>query len=285
MQGVDALLVSGGDGTVMACASELIGTEVPLAIIPNGTGNIIAASLRLPLGIAEATELALHGPRQWIDIGVCDSGNAFFAASIGFSAAVMRDASAALKAKAGMVAYMWSAARHLTDRPGAFRLRIDGQPITTQRSDAVLVGNFGQLFTRPRLPRTSLDDGLLEVGVLRLRPLLDWLRQDHPALRSSRRPPLDWHQGRRIMIECGRTLPIERDGDFAGSASRLEVDALPRSLQVCVPRMDLPRAPMTPLRSWVTRDARMLLSPPAKAARRHQAGIARCSWHESAAMP
>src|SRR5258708_423841 len=78
-QGADALLVSGGDGTVMACVSALVGTEVPLAIVPNGTGNIIAASLRLPAGVVEATEVALHGARQWIDVGVSGSDRAFFA--------------------------------------------------------------------------------------------------------------------------------------------------------------------------------------------------------------
>src|SRR5258708_14241659 len=65
-QGADVILVSGGDGTVMACASALTGGEVPLAIAPGGTGNIIAASLLLPSDLPAAAEVALHGDLQWI---------------------------------------------------------------------------------------------------------------------------------------------------------------------------------------------------------------------------
>jgi diacylglycerol kinase family enzyme len=261
-QGVDLLLVSGGDGSVMACARALVRTAIPLGIVPSGTGNIVAASLRLPTGVVEAIEVAVHGGRQWIDIGASGPGSMLFAGSIGFGAAVMRDATPALKARTGMVAYMLSAARHLLDSSGTFRVRIDNQALTVQKSDGVLVGNFGQLMTKPRLPRTALDDGLLEVGILRIRPLLDWLRQDRPALRPPRRPPLDWYQARRVEVDCDRSLSTERDGDWVGLSSHLSVHVLPRSLLVCVPGSGGLSTPMRPLLHWVARDVRKLLPRP-----------------------
>jgi diacylglycerol kinase (ATP) len=257
--GVDVLLVSGGDGTVMACARALVGTAIPLAIIPSGTGNIVAASLRVPTGVMEATEVALRGNRQWIDIGASGPDHTLFAASMGFGAAVMRDATPALKARTGMLAYMLSAVRHLRDSSVTFRLRIDDEPMIVQKSDGVLVGNFGQLMTRPRLPQASLDDGLLEVGILRIRPFLDWLRQDLPAFRPPRRPPLDWYQARHVTVDCDRSQPTERDGDWVGSSSHLEVHVLPRSLMVCVPGSGGPPPPMRPLLHWVARDVRKVV--------------------------
>ena len=277
-QGADILLVSGGDGTVMACARGLLGTAVPLAILPSGTGNIIAASLRLPTDAVAATEVALHGERKRIDLCVSDSGQHFFAGSIGATAAVLRDASPAWKARAGMVAYAMSAARHVWDPPGTFRLRIDGEPMPAQQCDAVLIGHFGRLITRPRLERASLDDGLLEVGILKVRPFLDWIRQDRPALKPPRRPPLDWYQGRQVTVDCDRSCPAERDGDCVGSASHLQVAVSPRSLQICVPPSRGRPQRMKPLRSWVLHDTRVLLFQHAARAHRGQIGTGPCAW-------
>jgi diacylglycerol kinase (ATP) len=258
-RGADLLLVAGGDGTVMACAKALMGTAVPLAIIPSGTGNIVAASLGLPTSMDGAVEIALYGGRRWIDIGASDADRVLFAAGIGFGAAVMRDATPALKARAGMLAYLLSAGRHLLDPPGTFQVRLDDQPPIVRLSHGVIVGNFGQLMTKPRLPRTALDDGLLEVAVLRIRPFLDWVRQDCPALRPQRRPPVDWYQARQVTVECDRSQPSERDGDWVDSSSRLEVRVLPRSLMVCVPAPTALSTPARPLLHWVARDASKLL--------------------------
>jgi diacylglycerol kinase family enzyme len=257
-QNVDVVLVSGGDGTVMACASALVGASVPLAIIPSGTGNIIAASLRVPTGVAAAAETALHGGRIAIDVGFSGAGRPFFAASIGFSAAVVRDATPALKTRAGMLAYAISAARHARDNPATFRIYLDDKPLIIRKANGVLVGNFGQLMARPRLPKTSLNDGLLEVGILRIRPILDWVRKRSPVFRPLT-PPLDWHQARRIVVECDRSCPLERDGDWAGDETRLAAEVVPQSLLVCAPGFSGSPVPPRPVLRWMLRDAGVLL--------------------------
>lgn len=257
--GADLLIVSGGDGTVMTCAKALVDTAVPLAIVPSGTGNIMATSLRLPVTVNEAVEVAMYGHRRQIDLGLVAPDKTFFAASIGLSAAVMRDATPTLKARVGMFAYLLSAGRHIRDPLTTFSLWLDDQPPIIRRSHAILVGNFGELMTKPRLARTALDDGVLEVGVLRVKPLLDWLRHDRPALHPRRRPPLDWYQARKVRIVCDRPQLVERNGDCFGTSSRLEIRALPRSLEVCAPHAtDLPR-PRRSLSHLVARDVHKLL--------------------------
>jgi diacylglycerol kinase family enzyme len=67
--GVDLVLACGGDGTVTACAEGVTGTGVPLAIIPMGTGNLLARNVGVPMGMDEALAVALGGVQQPIDAG------------------------------------------------------------------------------------------------------------------------------------------------------------------------------------------------------------------------
>ena len=105
------------------------------------------------------------------------------------------------------------------------------------------------MMRRPRLSHTGLDDGALEIGILQVRPLLDWARRDR-----HRPPPLDWYQAGRVRIECDRRQPTERDGDWCGTSARLEVDVLPRVLEVCVPGSATLRAPRPALSRLLVRD-------------------------------
>src|ERR1700761_2457309 len=66
---VDLVLACGGDGTVTACAEGVTGTGVPLAIIPLGTGNLLARNVGLPTGVDEALAVALGDVQQPVDAG------------------------------------------------------------------------------------------------------------------------------------------------------------------------------------------------------------------------
>ena len=57
--GVDLVLACGGDGTVTACAEGVAGAGVPLAIVPMGTGNLLARNLGLPVDLDAALAVAL----------------------------------------------------------------------------------------------------------------------------------------------------------------------------------------------------------------------------------
>jgi diacylglycerol kinase family enzyme len=256
-QGVDLILAAGGDGTVMACVTGLAGSRVPLAVLPGGTGNLLALNLDLPHDLDGALDVALHGDRRDLDVGVLDGGADRFVimSGLGFDAAMLRDADPALKARIGALAYVLSGLRQLRRRPARFRIRLDDQPTITRIGQGLLIANLARLQGGLTLaPDAQPDDGLLDVAVLGTRTPVDWLRlaaqvllrrQRHGQIQQRRASPpgsagppwlpVELFRARRVEVDCDRPQPVERDGDPAGSTRRLVVEILPRALTLCVP--------------------------------------------------
>lgn len=86
--GATRLFVAGGDGTVEAAASALIGKDVPLGIIPMGTYNNFARSLELPLEPEKACAVIAAGRTRKIDVGFCNGKPFFECAGAGLDAAL-----------------------------------------------------------------------------------------------------------------------------------------------------------------------------------------------------
>ncbi|MFF4646438.1 YhjD/YihY/BrkB family envelope integrity protein [Streptomyces sp. NPDC001389] len=144
-----ALVVAcGGDGTVRACADVLAHTGIPLAVVPCGTGNLLAHNLRLPADPCAALEAALSGETTRIDVGrVSGDGSppVRFTVMAGarFDAAMVADASERAKRRLGWGAYALSAARHLGDPRMRLSIRLDLGPVQERRARMVVIGNVG----------------------------------------------------------------------------------------------------------------------------------------------
>jgi diacylglycerol kinase family enzyme len=83
--GVDVVAVYGGDGTTMQAVQGVMGTDVPVALIPGGTGNLLAGNLRVPRDPARAAMLVVNGMPRAVDLGQVDrpDGPRFFAVACG----------------------------------------------------------------------------------------------------------------------------------------------------------------------------------------------------------
>jgi YegS/Rv2252/BmrU family lipid kinase len=237
-EGVELVMAQGGDGTVMACVTGLAGTEVPLAVLPGGTGNLLATNFDVPADLEGAVEVALDGDRVRLDVAAMDDDRFVVMGGIGFDAAMLRDADPRLKAHLGAVAYVLSGFRQLRRRPTRFRLRLDDRRID-RTGQGVLVGNLGRLQGGlPVMPDARPDDGLLDVAVLRTRTLVDWLALAVRVLLRRRRkdPQLEAFQARRVEIGCDRPQPVERDGDPLDTPrDHLVIEVVPKALTLCVP--------------------------------------------------
>jgi YegS/Rv2252/BmrU family lipid kinase len=237
-EGVDLVMAQGGDGTVMACVTGLAGSDVPLAVLPGGTGNLLAANFDIPANLDGAVEVALHGDRRRLDVAAMGEDRFVVMGGIGFDAAMLADADPRLKERLGAVAYVISGLGQVRRRPARFELRLDDGDPFTRVGQGVLVGNLGRLQGGlPIMPDARPDDGLLDVAVLRTRAMPDWVRLAVRVLLRRRRkdPELEVFRARRVEVRCDRPQPVERDGDPAGDSDHLVVEVVPAALTLCVP--------------------------------------------------
>jgi YegS/Rv2252/BmrU family lipid kinase len=235
--GVDLVIASGGDGTVTACAEAVAGSGIPLAVLPAGTGNLLARNLGLPLGLDDALAVALTGSDRPLDVGTANGWPFVVMAGVGFDAHMLSGASDPLKKRLGWAAYVLSALRHLRDRPMRMVLRTDSEPPLRRRATAVIIGNVGALQGGvPLLPDAKPDDGWLDVVLLTARGWVSWLALvAHVLLRRRISDRVTHLAFRKLRVDLDREQPWQLDGEVMGSTRRLVVTVEPGKLLVRVP--------------------------------------------------
>ncbi|MEP6760558.1 MAG: diacylglycerol kinase family protein [Sporichthyaceae bacterium] len=235
----DLIIVCGGDGTVRVCAGALAGTDTPLALLPSGTGNLLARNLGIPLDDEEAAlRIALSGADRRIDVASIEDHKFVVMAGLGFDAAIMRDASEGLKRTIGWPAYVVSGARHLRGRGIRVRITLDdGQPFSRRVRTAV-VGNVGKLLAGiPLLPDAEPDDGVLDVVLIAPGSIVGWARVAGRVL--ARRGQVDRRverfRAQRVLLETGHATPRQLDGDLIEDGRSMDIRIEPAALCVRVP--------------------------------------------------
>jgi YegS/Rv2252/BmrU family lipid kinase len=239
-EGCTVVFVCGGDGTVMAAATALSGTDVPMAILPLGTGNLLARNLDLPLDDEPAAlRIGVHGATREIDVGAIEGKRFVVMAGLGFDAAIMRDAPEKLKKTVGWPAYIVSGAKHMRGRRISVTITIDGGEPIERHVRTVLVGNVGKLQGGLLLlPNARPDDGVLDIAVLAPRNAFDWARLTGRVLRRKDVPDrrMERFQGKHVVIEASRPQPRQLDGDLIEDGQTMDIEIEAGALAVRVAR-------------------------------------------------
>ncbi|MGW7243946.1 diacylglycerol kinase family protein [Streptomyces sp. NPDC054804] len=251
--GAELVVVCGGDGTVRAAADRLAGSGVPLAVVPCGTGNLLARNLGLPLAPAEALDAALGGTTRAVDLARVEGDGipaTHFAvmSGVGLDAAMMQYTQEHDRAKAvlGWPAYVLAVPKAMRGPRMRLSVRLDGAEPLRGTARMVLVGNTGALQGGLRLiPDARPDDGLLDLLMLDPRGLGGWLRTVGALLTHRRRDGRKGGGGqpefrtfRRAEFTFESPQPREIDGDAVGSGRRLSVEVVPGALTVLVPDLE-----------------------------------------------
>lgn len=233
----------GGDGTLAETATALAGTGTPMAIVPRGTANQLAANLGIPRDIEQAVHVAVQGTPVAVDVGSIEGRIFALAAGAGYDAAVMARATRELKERWGFGAYLYAMLKEAAAMPHTrFRITADGRALEVEAM-SVIIANVGAIYAAfPPMrmpvtpePETALSDGMLDLVILepasppRFAGLLVRL-----AFRGFGGEGLLHLRAREIRVEAEPAAPFEIDGDFVGHTP-FTATVVPRALRILTP--------------------------------------------------
>lgn len=238
--GAGVVVAGGGDGTVADVGDPLVGTSVPLGIIPLGTGNVLAQALGIPLDPVLAAQLIV-GPHHICDLDAMRVGNRHFLLQIGvgLDSLMIRNTDRQAKRRFGRFAYIITLAKLLIGyQSKRYVLTIDGRRRRLKAWD-ILVANAGILGTADLhwSPNIKPTDGRLDVIVVNVQRFTDYLRVAWRILLGLKRrgPTVTIYPVRReVTISVNRNLPVQADGELIGRTP-VTVAVVPHALGVIVP--------------------------------------------------
>lgn len=239
-EGCDIVVAAGGDGTVSMVADALVGSDVPLGIIPAGSANVLALELGIPGTIPEAVALLAgdHTQRQ-LDMMKLGEQHFILQIGVGLDALMIQDTDREAKRALGRWAYMRTLARNMFGfESPRFTIVVDGKRLRP-RAAQVLVANAGTLGAKPLTWGEHIQphDGHLDLCVVKVRTLVDYPRVIYQFL-SGRHPNSANIAYQKIFrsatIASDRPLPVQADGEIIGTTP-ITVSVVPKAVRVVVP--------------------------------------------------
>jgi diacylglycerol kinase (ATP) len=235
--GFDLIIAAGGDGTVNEIANGLAASEaaVPLAVLPLGTANVLAAEIGLDASPEAVLAMIAKGRRRTIRLGVADGRHFVLMASAGLDSAVVQGVNLELKRHTGQFAYGFEAIRRALSYPfPELTATIDGTEYKARMVVVCKARCYGGPFQAA--PRADLSDGLLQVVLLE-RPGLGALLRYGLALATGRLPFLPDVRivaAERLKLSGPLSAPLQADGDLFGTLPA-EIAVSDRTLELVVP--------------------------------------------------
>lgn len=240
-EGADIVAAYGGDGTVMEVAQGLLGSPVPLAILPGGSANLMSVELGIPKDLEQAAEIVADSDSltRQVDVGLAGENYFLLRIGMGFAARKVAYADRSLKNRFGVLAYSVAAVKSIKSTKSArYRITLDGKRV---ESDGVtcLINNAGNMGIQGFQPAKEIrvDDGLLDVLLLGLKGLGNLVTSGAALLEADKRDLLIEHwQARRISIEVDPPQPVQIDGEMVDDTP-ITAEVLPGALNVIVPKL------------------------------------------------
>jgi diacylglycerol kinase (ATP) len=234
--GVESLVVVGGDGMVHLAVQELAGSDTALGIIPAGTGNDVARYLDIPRSDPQrAADVVVGSRTRRIDLALSGPQHYVTVLAAGFDSLVNERANA-MRWPRGQVRYTLATLAELrVFEPLRYTLELDGE-VRQVEAMLVAVGNGPSFGGGLRITHgASLDDGLLDVVIIKTMTRPDLVRT-YPRLFTgahTRHPQYEHHLVRSVTVAAPGIVAYA-DGERIG-ALPLTVEVAPLALNVLVP--------------------------------------------------
>ncbi len=238
LEGYDAVYAAGGDGTINEVASGLVGKNIPLGIIPLGTGNGFARGLGIPLDPKAVSTVLSRRKIRTIDTGLIAQRHFFAVAGLGFDAFIARDFNERRGAKTSVAGYVKMAIRnYFLKSPETLQLNFDGNKIT-RRLFALTICNTSQYGSGAIIaPQADPESGSLvavlipKIGMFKALFSIRKLFDGSIASLSD----IEYVSFKKLIVKRERNDIFQVDGETQHGGKNIEVSVLPKSLNVYVP--------------------------------------------------
>lgn len=236
---VDAVVVGGGDGTLVTAIEGLIETKLPLVILPLGTFNELARTLGVPTDPAAVAALVDEGVPLQLDVGRVNGVPYFNEASVGLSTRIARLQTHDVKQRLGMLAIPVTTLRALrSSRPMHLEIEDETGSVRRVRAVQLTVSNSYRFGGIVENPEGSLEDGTLWLYSIDVRSWVHALGIVAAVLlrRFPHAPDVQAVKGARFRVRSvhGRRHRVFADSEDV-SALPAEFVAVPRAVTVLVP--------------------------------------------------
>lgn len=216
-KGHRAVLVAGGDGTLNRAARGLMACGLPLGVIPLGTANDFARTLKIPATLEEALNVILDGHTRTVDLGEVNGHPYFNVASVGFSAMLARELTYEAKQRWGVLGYALAAVRVLAKaRPFSATLMAGGE-VHQVRTLQVAVGNGAYYGGGMKVASDAApDDGALDTYSLELSHISEFLALG-PMLKTGTHelwPNVRTSRSGTVELYTRVPMPVNADGEL-----------------------------------------------------------------------
>jgi diacylglycerol kinase (ATP) len=242
VDGAEIVGAYGGDGTVMEVAQGVAGGQIPMAILPGGTANLMSVELSIPKNLTKAAKILVdpNSVIRQVDMAQVGEKQFMLRVGIGFAGEKVKLADRELKDKWGILAYSIAGLKALKTTPVAqYRITVDGVEHETD-GKTCLIDNAGNIGVQGMSPGKSISvsDGLLDVIVVRDASISSWIAVGDQILGREPKPGAFKHwQGREIRIECDPPQTVQVDGEI-WAPTPLSAKVLPGVLPVLTPPLE-----------------------------------------------
>jgi diacylglycerol kinase family enzyme len=234
----EAIIAAGGDGTVRHIAAALLGTSLPIGIVPVGTANVLAHEIGLNASSIAISRTLLEGPIVSIPCGRANGEPFLLMVGAGFDGRVVAAVNQHLKSRIGKAAYAAPILRALARPLDALAISIDGAGHEASWAVVANARHYGGRFVMA--PRTAVQEPGLQAVLFKakrravLASQLISLALGRLDVRATRRGDVEMHSCSRVDITAPHPVPTQIDGDVFG-LTPLEVEGPAAEVALIVP--------------------------------------------------
>jgi len=235
-KGVDIVVASGGDGTVNEVACAMVNTDIPMGILPAGSGNGLARCLGISMSYALALRTIIRGNSKLMDVATVNDMLYTSIAGIGFDAHVAQKFSETFIR--GMISYMQITLNEFSSyKPLTYKLTIDGVSMD-KHALMIIFANSDQFGFNTRIaPDAKVDDGLLDICVIKKMPVTQIMNIGYHMMMGTpaKSGYAEYFRGKEITIENITDPLMNIDGEAKIVKSPVSISIKPLALRVIVP--------------------------------------------------